>query len=363
MDRKLRQNLVPVLYLHICPLAIASEGENQEITVDQMYQHHRNRRYRQRAHIVLLSAQGYNEKEIARIVRVTPRTVGKYVKLYRKHGFLGLYDAPIPGRPLKITIAIQEHMDKCLKETPRKCGYNMSTWTTSLMQHHLWVRFGIKVCVETARLWLRRLDYRLIFPRYLLLDADKKEVQKAQQDIAALMERALRGEIILIFMDEATFRMVPTLTRIWAKKGSKPMIPTHDDKRKVVITGGTNPVSGKTHFYLSESASQEAALAFVKQMRRRYPDMEMVILLDGAPSHKANILKEYAKHDKKIHLKPLPKYAPKLNIQEDIWKWLRKRITHNFLFDGPKSLSKAIRDGYRYLQGHPERVLSLTGKV
>jgi transposase len=343
---------------HLKPLP-----EDQEITVNQMYQHHPNRRYRQRAHMVLLSAQGYSQKEIARIVRVTPRTVGRYVKRYKKRGFLGLYDAPIPGRPPKVTRDIQEHIDKCLETNPREYGYNMSTWTTSLMQYHLWIRFGVKVCVETARLWFRRLDYRLIFPRYLLLDADKKEVQKAQQDIAALMERALRGEIILIFMDEATFRMVPTLTRIWAKKGSKPMIPTHDDKRKVVITGGTNPVSGKTHFYLSESASQEAALAFVKQMRRRYPDMEMVILLDGAPSHKANILKEYAEQDKKIHLKPLPKYAPKLNIQEDIWKWLRKRITHNFLFDGPKSLSKAIRDGYRYLQGHPERVLSLTGKV
>jgi transposase len=343
---------------HLKPLP-----EDQEITVNQMYQHHPNRRYRQRAHMVLLSAQGYSQKEIARIVRVTPRTVGRYVKRYKKRGFLGLYDAPIPGRPPKVTRNIQEHIDKCLETNPREYGYNMSTWTTSLMQYHLWIRFGVKVCVETARLWFRRLDYRLIFPRYLLLDADKKEVQKAQQDIAALMERALRGEIILIFMDEATFRMVPTLTRIWAKKGSKPMIPTHDDKRKVVITGGTNPVSGKTHFYLSESASQEAALAFVKQMRRRYPDIDMVILLDGAPSHKANILKEYAKQDEKIHLKPLPKYAPKLNIQEDIWKWLRKRITHNFLFDGPKSLSKAIRDGYRYLQGHPERVLSLTGKV
>jgi transposase len=313
--------------------------------------------------MVLLSAQGYSQKEIARIVRVTPRTVGKYVKRYKKRGFLGLYDAPIPGRPPKVTRDIQEHIDKCLETNPREYGYNMSTWTTSLMQYHLWVRFGVRVCAETARLWFRRLDYRLIFPRYLLLDADEKEVQKAQRDIAALMDRALRGEIILIFMDEATFRMVPTLTRIWAKKGSKPMVPTHDDKRKVVITGGTNPISGKTHFYLSESASQEAALAFVKQMRRRYPDMEMVILLDGAPSHKANILKEYAKQDKKIHLKPLPKYAPKLNIQEDIWKWLRKRISHNFLFDYPKALADAIRNSYRYLQGHPERVLSLTGKV
>jgi len=313
--------------------------------------------------MVLLSTQGYYQEEIARIVRVTPRTVGKYLKRYKKHGFLGLYDAPIPGRPPKINRDIHEHIDKCLEKEPRKYGYNMSTWTTPLMQHHLWVRFGVAVCVETVRLWFRRLDYRLIFPRYLLLYADEKKVQKAQQDIAALMDRAIREEIILIFMDEATFRMVPTLTRIWAKKGSKPMIPTHDDKRKVVITGGTNPVVGKTHFYLSDSVSQKATLAFVKQIRRRYPDMEIIVLLDGAPSHKANMLKEYVKQDKNIHLEPLPKYSPKLNIQEDIWKWLRKRVTHNFLFDGPKALSDAIRNSYRYLQGHPERVISLTGKV
>lgn len=343
---------------HLKPLP-----ENQEITVNQMYQHHPSRRHRQRAHMILLSAQGYNQKEIARIVRVTPRTVGKYVRRYKKHGFLGLYDAPIPGRPPKVTRDIQEHIDKCLEREPRKYGYNMSTWTTSLMQHHLWIRFGVRICVETARLWFRRLDYRLIFPRYLLLDADDKKVEKGQQDIAALMDRAMRGEIVLIFMDEATFRMVPTLTRIWAKKGSKPMIPTHDDKRKVVITGGTNPVAGKTHFRLSESASQEAALAFLKQIRQRYPDMEIVILLDGGPSHVANILKEYVMQDKKMHLEPLPKYAPKLNIQEDIWKWLRKRITHNFLFDCPKALADAIRNSYRHLQGHPERVISLTGKV
>ena len=343
---------------HLKPLP-----ENQEITVEQMYQHHPNRRCRQRAHMVLLSAQGYSQKEIASIVRVRPRTVGKYLKRYRELGFLGLYDAPIPGRPLKINKDIQEHIDNCLENNPRDYGYNMSTWTTSLMQHHLWVRFGIAVCVETMRLWFRRLDYRLIFPRYLLLDADKKKVQKGRQDIAGFMDRAIRGGFILIFMDEATFRMVPTLTRIWAKKGSKPVIPTHDDKRKVVITGGTNPVTGKTHFYLSKSASQKAALAFVKQVRRRYPDMEIVILLDGAPSHKANILKEYVKQDKKIHLEPLPSYAPMLNIQDDIWKWLRKRITHNFLFDGPKALAGAIRNSYRYLQANPERVISLTGKV
>jgi hypothetical protein len=162
------------------------------------------------------------------------------------------------------------------------------------------------------------LGYSLIVPRHLLLDPDDKEVEKAQQDIAVLVEQAKREQIILIFMDEATFRMVPTLTRIWAKKGSRPAIPTHDDKRKVVITGGTNPVTGKIHFRLSGSASQEAALAFLKQIRRRYPGEEIVILLDRGPSHKAGIVKEYAKQDGKMHLIRLPAYAPELDIQEDI---------------------------------------------
>lgn len=104
-------------------------------------------------------------------------------------------------------------------------------------------------------------------------------------------------------------------------------------------------------------------MAFLKQIRRFYPDAEIVVMLDGAPSHKSIIVKDYVNQDKKMHLVPLPSYAPKLDKQEDIWKWFRKRVGHNFLFDGPKSLSKAIRDGYRYLRGHPERVISLTGSV
>lgn len=343
---------------HLKPLP-----KEQEITVNEMYQHHTNRRYRQRAHTILLSAQGYNQREIAQIVRTTPKTVARYIKHYKKRGFLGLYDEPIPGRPPKVTDDVQEHIDDCLETNPREHGYNISGWTISLMRHHLWVRFGISVCIETVRQWFIRLGYSLIVPRYLLLEANEKEVEEYWQDIAQLLDKAKHGEIVLIFMDESTFKMVPTLTRMWAKKGSKPMVPTYDDKRQVVITGGTNPVTGKTHFRLSSNATKEAALAFLKQIRGYYPDAEIVVLLDRAPSHRSHIVREYVIQDKKMHLKRLPKYSPKLNKQEDIWKWFRKRVSHNFLFEAPKFLANAIRDSYRYLQGNPERVISITGNV
>jgi transposase len=335
----------------------------QEITIEEMYQHHNNRRYKQRAHMILLSAQGYSQVEIAKIVRVMPKTVAKFIEHYKKHGFLGLYDKPIPGCPPKITEDIQKHIDKYLQASPRNHGYNMSGWTISMMRYHLWIRFGISVCIETVRQWFGKIGYSLIVPRYLLLDANDKEVDEFQQEFVQLLSRAKQGEVVLLFMDESSFKMVPTLSRIWAKKGSKPMIPTHNDKRKVVITGGTNPLTGKTHFRLSTNATKEAALAFLKQIRRYYPDAEIVILLDRSRSHKSHIVREYVVSDKRMHLILLPKYSPKLNKQEDIWKWFRKRVSHNFLFDNPKALANAIRDGYRYLQGQPERVLSLTGNM
>lgn len=342
---------------------IKSLPEEEETTVEQMYQHHTNRRYRQRAHMVLLSAQGYSQKEIAKILQVTRKTVSRYLKRYSKRGFPGLYDDPVPGRPPKVTRDIQDYIDGCLMTNPGDHGYNISGWTISLMRHHLWTRFGIAVSLETVRLWFIRLGYSLIFPRYRLLKANRDEVEKARQEIAELVDRAKRGEIILIFMDESTFKMVPTLTRIWAKKGSKPMVPTYDDKGKIVVTGGSNPLTGKTHYRLSANESKEATLAFLIQIRQNYPEMEIVIILDNDSTHHAYIVKDYAMQDKKMHLKYLPSYAPELNVQENVWKWLRKRVTHNYLFENLKALGKGIQDNYRYLQGHPERVISLTGSV
>ena len=77
----------------------------------------------------------------------------------------------------------------------------------------------------------------------------------------------------------------------------------------------------------------------------------------------SHIVREYVAVDKRMHLTLFPKYSPKLNKQEDIWKWFRKRVSHNFLFDSPMSLGNAIRNGYRYLQRQPERVLSLVGNT
>ena len=55
----------------------------------------------ERAHFVLLSAQGYSPPEIGELFGYDVQTVRIWLKAYRRQGCAGLDDAPRSGRPLK----------------------------------------------------------------------------------------------------------------------------------------------------------------------------------------------------------------------------------------------------------------------
>ena len=57
----------------------------------------------------------------------------------------------------------------------------------------------------------------------------------------------------------------------------------------------------------------------------------------------------------------LPPYSPDLNPAERIWKGLRKRVTHNHLFETWEELKEAARRHMNYLQVRSERVVSAMG--
>ena len=52
-----------------------------------------------RAQIVLLCAEGLDNKTVAERVRVSRQTVGKWRERFRTQGLMGLYDERRPGRP------------------------------------------------------------------------------------------------------------------------------------------------------------------------------------------------------------------------------------------------------------------------
>ena len=60
-----------------------------------------------------------------------------------------------------------------------------------------------------------------------------------------------------------------------------------------------------------------------------------------------------------LELKRLPSYSPQLNPIERFWKLLRRRATHNRLFDTLADLRQSIRSSLSYFQTMRVRVKTL----
>jgi transposase len=107
---------------------------------------------------------------------------------------------------------------------------------------------------------------------------------------------------------------------------------------------------------------QEAFADHLRHVGRLYPRPQharVVLLLDNAPWHRGASMQAALAENPPAELKRLPSYSPQLNPVERLWKALRRRATHNRLFDSLKDPKKSLRASLSYFQTMRQRVASL----
>jgi hypothetical protein len=181
---------------------------------------------------------------------------------------------------------------------------------------------------------------------------------------------------VLLSQDEARVQMVPTLQATLGVKGHRPLVGTRDCKDVLYVFAVLNLISGALHATTleslqsanrksKESKTRRMQRAFAEHLRhvgRMYPagqNERVVLTIDNAPWHRGQAIKEALADNPHLELYRLPSYSPKLNVIERFWKKLRRRATHNRLFDSIKDLKASVRNSLRYFQTVRSRVLTL----
>jgi hypothetical protein len=170
--------------------------------------------------------------------------------------------------------------------------------------------------------------------------------------------------------------MVPTLTATLGVKGHRPVVGTRDCKDVLYVCAVLNLVSGALHSNTleslqaanrksKESKTRRMQRAFAHHLRhigRVYPRERfgrVVLTIDNAPWHRGKLIDEALTENPHLEFKRLPSYSPQLNPIERFWKVLRRRATHNRLFDTLVDLKKSVRASLTYFQGVPKRLRRL----
>jgi transposase len=181
---------------------------------------------------------------------------------------------------------------------------------------------------------------------------------------------------VLLSQDEARVPMVPTLQATLGVKGHRPVVGTRDCKDVLYVFAVLNLISGAIHANTLESLQvanrksaesktrrmQKAFAAHLRHVGRAYPQerhKRVVLTIDNAPWHRGAVVNEALAENPHLELYRLPSYSPRLNVIERFWRALRRRATHNRLFDTIKDLKESVRNSLRYFQTVRTRLLTL----
>ena len=94
---------------------------------------------------------------------------------------------------------------------------------------------------------------------------------------------------------------------------------------------------------------------YLAEVSRRYPDDNIVMVLDGAGWHRNKSTPVPAN----IRLLHLPPYSPELNPVEHLWDELREKHCHNRAFESHDAFENHLTSALRQLENAPGGVTSI----
>lgn len=128
--------------------------------------------------------------------------------------------------------------------------------------------------------------------------------------------------------DEATFGLIPLVTRGWARKGSHPFVKISHANKCTNVFGARSKKSFV--YFFRKKKRQKQFIEFLEKLRLRWG--RYLLFVDGAKAHGGVKVRAYLKkHTKTVKLELFPKCSPEENPTEQCWKPGRKVLANRVI--------------------------------
>ena len=168
---------------------------------------------------------------------------------------------------------------------------------------------------------------------------------------------AAHGKPIEIwFQDEARIGQKGTLTRLWARIGSRPRAPRDTRYEWAYLFGAVCPKRAAGVALVMPYVDSEAMNLHLQAISQAIsPGAHGLLVIDGAGWHTSGIVQP----PDNISLLCLPPYSPELNPVENLWHYLRSHYWSNRAYPNYESLMQAATHAWRQTCLNPETITTV----
>jgi transposase len=157
-------------------------------------------------------------------------------------------------------------------------------------------------------------------------------------------KKAQREGRTIVFVDEAGFYWLPMAVSTYAPCGLTPILRVPLTRDHVSAMSAITP-QGKLFMQVQETAFDGPAIVrFLRHLLRHIPG-KLLLIWDGLPAHHGQAVKAFLAQGgaRRLLLERLPAYAPDLNPDEGIWRYLKHVELRNLCCADLSDLRRALR--------------------
>jgi transposase len=137
-----------------------------------------------------------------------------------------------------------------------------------------------------------------------------------------------------VWVDESGFYLLPAVASTWAPIGKTPILRNKLSREHFSAISGIT-LEGRLYLMMKEGSFKGPdVVQFLKGLLEEIAG-EVTVIWDGAPIHRSNAVKDLLAQGSAVRLhsdpvgEPLPAYAPELNPDEGIWRYLKRVEVRN----------------------------------
>ena len=135
-----------------------------------------------------------------------------------------------------------------------------------------------------------------------------------------------------------------------------PKVDNGYERQFVYVYGAVSPLEGELDWKICAEMNTERMGEFLRQVSQAHEHEFIVMVLDGASSHKSKELDI----PENICFHRLPPYSPELNPQEHVWDELREKEFPNRVFESMDGVLAQLHAGLPRLAANTQGLRSLT---
>jgi len=289
-----------------------------------------------RARIVLACAAGQANELVAKRLRTTPITVGKWRRRFVQARVAGLFDEPRVGAPRRITDAqIEAIIVRTLETTPRGATH----WSTRDMAKAT----GLSA-MTISRVW-RAFGLQPHRTETFKLSPDPQLIEKVR-DIVGLYLNPPEHAVVFCVDEKPQIQALDRTAPLLPLRPGQAERRTHDYQRHGTTTlfAAMDVVEGTVVTALKRRHRAVEFRRFLDQIDASVPpDLAVHIILDNYGTHKTALIKNWFAKRPRYHLHFTPTYGSWLNLVERWFAALTTRQLRRGVHRSVREVETAIQ--------------------